>query len=312
MAENPQRDKALHQCFSLRLATERWLGGRKAATGGGLFVSIVAVRKNQNLSEKMSKNKLLKLFYEESSHKEGYDLIQRKNLIHRKGVKKFVAYDDRFEQVTDILNQTIKNWDKRRRMRILDIGCGDGVYEGYIESKLRNKVWLCGVDISTEQLKKSEKIFDVLKEVDVDNQKLPFKDSYFDLIICSEVMEHLFFPQNVISEAARLLRKGGLFIITVPNIGALHIRLNILLRAWSPSVNFPSSKHHIRFYNFNDIKDITKENFEIITEGGAGSLLFGRWNAGFYLPMPRFMQVFANKYFKSFAGGCLFLFKKKF
>lgn len=51
---------------------------------------------------------------------------------------------------------------------------------------------------------------------------LPFKDSSFDGIVCTEVLEHVSEPEAALVEIFRVLRPGGKFYITVPMYGSLH------------------------------------------------------------------------------------------
>ena len=53
-------------------------------------------------------------------------------------------------------------------------------------------------------------------------RKIPRKSSYYDAIICTEVLEHVEFPQDVINEFYRILKKKGRLYLTVPQGRTLH------------------------------------------------------------------------------------------
>lgn len=55
-------------------------------------------------------------------------------------------------------------------------------------------------------------------------ESLPFADNVFDAIACFEVLEHLEDPQKAIDEARRVLKPGGLYVISVPFVYPLHDR----------------------------------------------------------------------------------------
>jgi SAM-dependent methyltransferase len=87
-----------------------------------------------------------------------------------------------------------------------------------------------------------------------DAGKLPFADGTMDAIVCLEVLEHLLAPETAVLEAARVLRAGGVFILTVPNVTYWRRRLDLMLGRWNPygddkSVAQPWRDPHIRFFN---------------------------------------------------------------
>jgi ubiquinone/menaquinone biosynthesis C-methylase UbiE len=104
--------------------------------------------------------------------------------------------------------------EKRHPKRILDVGCGTGETLSYIKTLFpKAKVW--GVDTSAKAIKYSKERGhkNILK---VNAKKLPFKDDYFDVILFLDVLEHIQDDQAVVSEAARVLKKNGIIVITSP------------------------------------------------------------------------------------------------
>ena len=67
------------------------------------------------------------------------------------------------------------------------------------------------------------------KWVDVDSEDIPFEDGQFDMVVFSEVMEHLRFPQKALGEIARVLRKNGRLVGSVPNAFRLRNRFKFPL-----------------------------------------------------------------------------------
>lgn len=100
--------------------------------------------------------------------------------------------------------------------KILDVGCGVGLGLRLINLLYPHKK-LYGVDIS-------ERAIDRLKR-DLPNAilkceqvpPLSFSDNFFDTVICTEVLEHLEKPQDLLKEIARVLKDNGDFLVTVPN-----------------------------------------------------------------------------------------------
>jgi 2-polyprenyl-3-methyl-5-hydroxy-6-metoxy-1,4-benzoquinol methylase len=64
---------------------------------------------------------------------------------------------------------------------------------------------------------------------DISQTPLPFSPQSFEVVSLFDVLEHLSRPANVIGEIYRLLRPGGLFFLTLPNVANLRNRLRLLL-----------------------------------------------------------------------------------
>jgi len=59
-------------------------------------------------------------------------------------------------------------------------------------------------------------------------EPLPFKDENFDAVICLEGIEHVLHPEKLFSELARVLKKGGLLVISTPNVQNFYSRYQLL------------------------------------------------------------------------------------
>jgi SAM-dependent methyltransferase len=64
---------------------------------------------------------------------------------------------------------------------------------------------------------------------DITQTPLPFSPQSFELVTLFDVLEHLPRPANIIREIYRVLRPGGLFFLTVPNVANLRNRVRLLL-----------------------------------------------------------------------------------
>lgn len=56
-----------------------------------------------------------------------------------------------------------------------------------------------------------------------DIAKIPVADGYFDCVLCTEVLEHLPEPEQAINEFARILKQGGMLILTAPLGSGIHM-----------------------------------------------------------------------------------------
>lgn len=110
---------------------------------------------------------------------------------------------------------------------VLDIGCGDGRVLKTL--KKNSPLWrLYGVDVSEPNVEALVREGFNIYLTDVNLEKLPFQDNSFDLIMMLNVIEHLVDPDNALSEAYRILKKGGLLLVTTPNLAFWINRLLIV------------------------------------------------------------------------------------
>jgi len=100
-----------------------------------------------------------------------------------------------------------------RKGRVLDIGCG--AFPFFLVNTNFNEKY--GVDSIVHKKDFGKSI--VLKSLDIEKEKLPFKNNYFDTVVMLAVFEHID-PNRlkfVLDEAYRVLTKNGVFIITTPS-----------------------------------------------------------------------------------------------
>lgn len=102
--------------------------------------------------------------------------------------------------------------------KVLNIGCGAGDLENYVLKKQKKNLQWVGVDISPKSLKECRENFKNAKFELGDILKLKYKDESFDIVILSEIMEHIS-PKNTfraLKEVNRVLRRGGRLVVSIP------------------------------------------------------------------------------------------------
>jgi len=111
-----------------------------------------------------------------------------------------------------------ENLDQKGNEKVLEVGCGRGFYLNAL-SRCFPKLKITGIDLSPERLDKARDFIGQsrVELLQADVTSLPFKNNSFDRIIAAEILEHVKDDQRAISEIYRVLRPGGLVMITVPN-----------------------------------------------------------------------------------------------
>jgi 2-polyprenyl-3-methyl-5-hydroxy-6-metoxy-1,4-benzoquinol methylase len=156
-----------------------------------------------------------------------------------------------FTTIAEDFDALMDPYDLRRRLEVffdellpadlagkalLDIGCGTGWFSARAQ---RQGAKVTSLDLGLSLLRQVKKKTPS-QPVAGDALLLPFKDSCFDLVISSEMVEHTFDPPGAIHEMARVLRPGGLLALSCPN------------RLWLPVVRLASLLRLRPFHGHED------------------------------------------------------------
>lgn len=117
---------------------------------------------------------------------------------------------------------------------LLDVGCGSKPYRSLftVDSYL-------GMDI--EQSGHSHENEDI--DVYYDGHTFPFEAGTFDSLLCNQVFEHVFNPEEFLNELNRVLKKGGHLLLTVPFAWDEHEQPYDFARYSSFALKFLLEKH---------------------------------------------------------------------
>jgi len=148
--------------------------------------------------------------------------------------------------------KTVKDLLGSKRGALLDIGCWRGTLE-----KLLPECEYTGLDI--------ERAGDTPRNLilqDLDSKPhLPFEDGTFDIIVCTEILEHLRWPEKVAMEMRRVLKKDGVMIISLPNEFTIYGRLFHLFGR-----NTMAEAGHRRCFDLTEARRFMKANFAVKKE----------------------------------------------
>lgn len=175
-------------------------------------------------------------------------------------------YDTRWKPyVAASIRETLKRVDVKSGEAILDVGCGTGeLLEALSRSDPGAK--LSGMDLSAEMLQVARGKLGtpvVLKEGRA--EALPFKDSLFNLVISTNVFHFVRHPGTALFEIRRVLKPGGMVLITDWCDDYLACRVcDIFLRAFSRGhFRTYSSRECYRLLGKADFREIKVERYRI-------------------------------------------------
>ena len=134
---------------------------------------------------------------------------------------------------------------------ILDVGCANGT----ILKLLPGARELHGVDISEVLVKRANAIGVKALVHDVESGPLPYSDATFDAVFSGEVIEHLVDTDWLLSEINRVLKPGGMVVLTFPNIRTV---LSLLMMAF-----FDIPPMYAARYRASHVRDFTLKTIKI-------------------------------------------------
>ena len=164
--------------------------------------------------------------------------------------------------------------NKEKISKILDMGFFPGTILRQLKIIFHSQIHCYGVGLNIDNefrnymLDYLEDCFDL--ELDpfyaglTSSISLPLPSNSFDVIIATEILEHLISPIEMISEGARILRSGGIFIITTPNVSHIGAVLKILrgksnyerLDRSPMYLKMDKWRGHVRFYDKDELKKL--------------------------------------------------------
>jgi SAM-dependent methyltransferase len=171
------------------------------------------------------------------------------------------------------------------RGKLLDVGCGEGVFVNYA----RNKGFEAyGIDFSHESIEAGKKLYNLNSLFTATLQEVQEKTGIpqFDIITLFEVLEHLDDPRAFLSEVSQLLKKDGSLVVSVP-----------YRKKWPVREFNDYPPHHLTRWTERSLTALFFSNNFYITEIKQGS----RFNS---------YRIFVNYLFRIFLYRVLSLYSK--
>ncbi|MBN1191348.1 MAG: methyltransferase domain-containing protein [Dehalococcoidales bacterium] len=137
-----------------------------------------------------------------------YTEIERYDWVTDTKYPEKLFHNMRAEKVASIVNSICRNSSKT----VLDIGCGTGLITRRIKASN-----IVALDMNQWALERARLHTDNnVTFVPGDAENLPLPSASYDIVICTEVLEHLIYPERALGEISRVLKPGASFIGSVP------------------------------------------------------------------------------------------------
>ena len=164
----------------------------------------------------------------------------------------------------------IKN---KKKCKLLDIGSGKG---NHLVGFSRCSLQAYGIDKRKECVKILKNF--TIKYCDLEKDKIPHKNNFFDFVFSKSVIEHVSNTENFLKESYRVLKPGGrLFVSDIVTEGELPEDIKKNFDAWSGCISGALEKNKyletIKKAGFKDIKIVNQSSF---SEVGLDKRLIGK------------------------------------
>jgi SAM-dependent methyltransferase len=165
-----------------------------------------------------------------------------------------------------------RRWLPAEALRVLDVGCSFGYGTAAIVAGGPPGRVAVGVERDPGHLAEGARRFPWVRILDGDATALPVPDGAADAVTALDVLEHVAEPRRAIAEAHRVLRPGGVLVVSVPHRGLLWRldALNVqaaLRRRWpqlpAPAPAAESGGHEHRHYTPRDVEEVLAPHFVV-------------------------------------------------
>lgn len=137
---------------------------------------------------------------------------------------------------------------RNRQGRLLEIGAGSGATSVYALAQGKCG-WCCGVELCEEPAAEARKKLQQVIVGDVEKIELDFPENHFDVLLMSEVLEHLADPWAVLRRLRPLLKSGAIVVAGSPNICHKDVIRTLLRGDWHYEERGIYDMTHLRWFS---------------------------------------------------------------
>jgi SAM-dependent methyltransferase len=142
-----------------------------------------------------------------------------------------------------------------RGRKVLDLGCANGFLGTQIK-KRNNEVY--GVEVNAAAAARAKTAGLFVRQADL-NEGIPFENRSFDVVFGAHIFEYVYDSRKLIEECARVLRPGGIMLLTVHNLNSLQNRLRVLSGGYLNALGAYPEDHgggRVRLWNVDKVREL--------------------------------------------------------
>lgn len=139
-----------------------------------------------------------------------------------------------------------------RGRRVLDLGCGGG-HNGELLKRAGARE-VVGVERDPGAADEARRRLDRVIETDLAHlDRARLGDEPFDIVLASDVLEHLSDPEALLSLAVSRLRPGGAVLVSLPNVASVYVIATLLTKSWPRRASGLFDRTHVRWFGKRDM-----------------------------------------------------------
>jgi ubiquinone/menaquinone biosynthesis C-methylase UbiE len=193
------------------------------------------------------------------------------------------------------------NINQKKKLNVLDIGCGNGTDLLNIKSTYSNtEMDLYGIESYGPNVEQAKKNSITVFSIDMERESIPVEAGSFDIIIMNQFLEHTKEIFWIFSEISRVVAKEGIVIVGVPNLAVWTNRLFLLVGTQPNSIELMGP--HVRGFTAPNFKKFIETDgyFKVSKIAGSNFFPFP------YAPICKFF----SKILPTLSVGLFFLIKR--
>ncbi len=146
---------------------------------------------------------------------------------------------------------------------VFDIGCGEGQLAAILTDK---GCQVDGMDIKLDRVSDSRHHYKNLLEGNIETFDFNRHARKYDVVVFSDVLEHLQSPEKVLQQATLLLKDKGKAVISLPNVAYYSNRLALLFGRWEYQDEGILDRTHLRFFTLVTGRELVESCGYVVRE----------------------------------------------